>query len=111
MPKLTLKISCPECHEVIQASVQDNCRDFLIFVCPKCHKNVVCYDNKVDTISDRLVKKLISKKHLQYCGVVETASPAVMERGSGEGLTRNSLIDLKILLETSRDVNEFLSRI
>jgi hypothetical protein len=111
VPKLTLNIRCPECDHTIQASVTENYKDFIIFVCPKCHKNIVCYNNKVDVISDQCVKKLISKKHLQCCGVVETNTPALPEAGSGRALTNDSVIDLKILLETSQDVNDFLSKI
>jgi hypothetical protein len=111
VPKLTLNIHCPECNHTIQASVTENYKDFIILVCPKCHKNIVCYDNKVDVISDQCVKKLISKKHLQCCGVVETDAQASAECGSGKGLTNDSLTDLKILLETSQDVNDFLSKI
>ena len=110
MPKLNLTICCPQCNHTVQASVKDNYRNFLIFVCPNCHRNVAYYDNKVDIISDRLVKKLMSKKHLQYCGVLEN-NVAVMEHGSGKGLTRDSIMDLRILLETSQDVNDFISKI
>jgi hypothetical protein len=111
VPKTTLKIRCPECGEVIQASVQDSYRDFLIFVCPKCKNNVVCYDNKVDVISDQCVKKLLSKKHLQCCGIVESSSSDTMEYGSGKELTSDSVVDLKILLETSQDVSDFIAKI
>jgi hypothetical protein len=111
VPKLTLNVRCPECNHTIQASVTENYKDFIIFVCPKCHKNIVCYNNKVDVISDQCVKKLISKKHLQCCGVVETDAPAISESVTDKGLTKDTLIDLKILLETSVDVNDFISKI
>jgi ribosomal protein S27E len=109
VPKLTLKISCPGCKNIIQASVTNH-SNFLIFICPKCHKNVACYDNKIDIISDKLVRKLISKKHLQYCGVIEVNNPTP-QLCPDKGLTVDFFTDLKILLETSQDVNDFISKI
>ena len=109
MPKISVRINCPECNLPIQASVvQEDYKDFLLYSCPRCQKNVVYYNNKVKIISDRILKKLISQKKLKYCGNLGVAP---MEQGRGKGLTKESVTDLKILLETSKDINEFISKI
>jgi hypothetical protein len=95
----------------INANVQEDYKDFLILVCPRCYRNVAYYNNKVDIISNRLIKKLIAKKRLRCCGSIDIPSQILPEHGFGKGLTVESLIDLKILLETSKDVDEFISKI
>jgi hypothetical protein len=106
--KSVVKINCPECNLPINAQVQGEYGKFLLYVCPRCKSNVIFYDNKVDVVSDNILKKLIRKKKLRYCGIVDSIP---METGRGKGLSKESVTDLKILLETSQDVDDFLSKI
>jgi hypothetical protein len=111
MSKITsVKINCPDCECPIQASIVKDQYKFLLYVCPDCKKNIIYYKNKVEIISDEILKKLVAKNKLSCCGKLSSTAPAE-EPDTRKGLTKDFLVDLKILLETSNDVDDFISKI
>lgn len=101
----TVKIECPKCKLAIGAKVQE-LRDFLIYICPKCQSNVVYYNNKVDIISDKLLRKLLKQKRLASCGQIE-----IVDHKPHMAITMDDVTDLKISLETSKSVDDFLAKL
>lgn len=107
MHKISVKLDCPKCGFPVNASLEEDCRGFLLFVCPKCQSNVVYYNNKVDTISDFMVSKLIKNKKLKMCGILGAQSGSRL----GKLVDYDDIINLRIILETSLDVSDFLEKI
>lgn len=104
-----VKIVCPTCFKLIEAQL-DCSMKFFVYCCPVCSSNVVSYDNKVDVLSDRMIEYLKKTQKLKFCGkVVECVMP-VKNKISG-CLSNDQLTDLRILLETSKDSKDFLSKI
>ena len=108
---LTIEINCPKCRCPIKASIKRlGIKDFLIYICPECQGNVVYYKDKVDLISDRLLHKLFQKRKLKTCGVIDglqQSNPA----SDKKVITLGDVTNLKILLDVSKDVDDFLSKI
>ena len=102
----TLKFKCPKCHYTIKAELKKFC-DFILYRCPKCNRNVVYYNNKFDIISDKMVAKLRKNKKLK---LVSWASYPV-HKSKSEDITKDKIVDLKILMETEKDFNSFLAKI
>jgi hypothetical protein len=115
MAKTVLSLKCPKCHFPARAEC-DTFHKFIIYICPKCHSNVVFYDNKVDIISDRMVNSLKKKNKLKMCGnalfpiSLNEKIPPVKSPPS-EGITKDKILDLKILLETEKDIGSLLSKL
>jgi predicted RNA-binding Zn-ribbon protein involved in translation (DUF1610 family) len=108
MPKLTVKLGCPRCGFPANASLEnDDCQEFLLFICPKCHSNVVYYDQKLDVISDRLLAKLVHRKKLKTCGVLK-ATPN-FQRDASQPISEDDIINLRIALGTSDSIESFIS--
>ena len=104
----SIKINCPGCDHHVMAEINNGIGRFILFVCPNCHKNVIYFDNKVDTISDKALKKLIRRGKLHYCGVIDSEGVKKVE---SKEITPETVTDLKILLETSKSVDDFISKI
>jgi hypothetical protein len=120
MAKTVLSLACPKCHFPARAEIE-KFRKFIIYVCPKCQSNVVFYDNKVDILSDEMIRYLKSKKKLRMCG--NALFPVGLEKAnsspvnpsppssSQEVITKDKIMDLKILLETEKDLGSLLSKL
>jgi hypothetical protein len=107
MPEISLKLACPKCGLSVKASLGDNCSEFILFVCPKCQSNVVYYDHKIDVISNKLLSKLIRNKRLKMCGVLK----ANTSLRNNQPINFDDIVNLRIVLETSLGVDDFLSKI
>lgn len=116
---VVLKLKCPKCGCPARAEVKKQLYKFLIYVCPKCESNVVYYDNKTDIISDKLVESMAQKNKLQYSGQAvfpkkpkkQKSRPNREKTGLSGGITPDNIVDLKILLNTEKDFDSFLSQI
>jgi hypothetical protein len=106
MPKVSIKLGCPKCGFPVEASIED-CHEFLLFVCPQCQSNVVYYNNKLDIISNKMLSKLIRKNKLKQCGILNVDATEKLE----EPINADDIINLKIALQTSKDVKDFLQKI
>jgi hypothetical protein len=104
--KTTFK--CPRCGFEAKAIIRERYK-FVIYVCPKCQSNVAHYKNKLSIVSDRLVNSLVKTKRFKCCG--ELSFESKEKAPAGPGLTKDAITDLKILLETSKDVNTFLKKL
>ena len=107
MPKVSIKLGCPKCGFPVKASIEEYCHEFLLFVCPKCQSNVVYYNNKLDIISNRMVAKLLKRDKLKQCGILNVNA---MEKFD-EPINSDDVVNLKIALQTSKDVDDFLRKI
>ena len=103
----SVKLECPKCKLPIEAKIKKSHHEFLIYICPKCQSNVVHYSDKIDIISDKLLRKLLKQKRLTSCGQIEIGSASQAQRV----ISLDDVTDLKIVLETSKNVDEFLSKI
>ena len=112
--EIIIALECPRCHFPAQAHVE-KFHKFIIYICPKCQCNVVFYNNKIDLISDKMIKSLKRSKKLRFCGSALFPSldtektPFLPPTSSGEGITKDEITNLKILLETEKDFNKFLA--
>lgn len=111
MNKIIINLKCPKCHFPARAEVKNKLYKFLIYTCPKCSNNVVYYKNKVDILSNKYVESLRKKKKLQFCGDALFPLSKNIKKKKTEEITQDKIIDLKILLETEKDVDTFLSKI
>ena len=108
MYKTIVKLECPSCGYPAQAIIQQNSMKFLLFVCPDCQSNVVYYDHKLDIISDEMVNKLFQRNKLVECGnFTNTENPPI----NCQSLTPDDIVNLKIAIETSKSIEEFIKNI
>jgi len=108
MPEVSLKFDCPNCGCSVKAFIEDEeSRLFLFFVCPECKKNVVYYDNKLDIISDKMVMKLFRNDKLKICGELKSSQI----KFSDHVINEDDIANLKIMLGTSKDIDDFLEKI
>jgi predicted RNA-binding Zn-ribbon protein involved in translation (DUF1610 family) len=99
---------CPKCGFIARADIRKKYK-FVIYVCPDCKSNVVHYENKLSIISDRVVNSISQGKRFKRCGEINLQKAVKIP--TQQGLTKDSLIDLKILLETSKDIDTFIKSI
>lgn len=101
------KIECPKCSLEAHIEIRKYCK-FVIYICPRCKKNIVYYgDKKVTIISDKMLENLKRQKRLEACG--NALFPVIVkEKGV---ITKDQILNLKILLETEKDFNNFLRQI
>ena len=112
MPKMQntmVRIHCPHCNLPAKALLDKGYKKFLLYTCPRCSSNVVYFNNKVERISDNLLTKLLRKGKLQKCGDMLFTKKNNPPRDSA--ISVQDVIDLRILLNTCRDFDEFLSKI
>lgn len=113
MDKTTyLKLECPRCHSPVHAKVSKKIYKFLIYRCPICDSNVVYYENHVDILSDEFVSSLTRNENLSFFGEASFPMmvPSKAELGDEE-ITRDRIIDLRILLNTERSFEKFIEKI
>ena len=117
MDKISLNLKCPKCGLPARAQLEESYRKFIIYTCPKCRSNVAYYDNRIDIISNQLLRDLIKKKQLRYCGDVLFMSnqlkelPLLESNPCSEVITKDMITDLKILLNTEEDFDNILSQL
>lgn len=126
MERLSVNLKCPKCGLPGEASLEESAYKCILFICPRCRSNVVYYDNKIDVITDTCLSRVLKRKKLQFCGSVnfnkdnpdkgrksqensEKKSPLVHEEG--KPITRDDVLNLKILLATEGDIDSILSQI
>jgi predicted RNA-binding Zn-ribbon protein involved in translation (DUF1610 family) len=107
MPKISVKLACPKCGFPVSAAIENSHHKFLLFVCPKCQSNVVHYNNKLDIISNKMVKYLVEKNKLQMCGMLQID----MVPKPNHSITSDDVINIKIALGTTETVDDFLKKI
>ena len=106
------KLKCPKCFSPAHAEMDKNVYKFLIYKCPVCDSNVVYYDNKVDILSDEFVRKFSRDSNVVHCG--EALFPRISPsngKTSDEEITRDRIVDLKILLNTESSLDNLLLKI
>jgi len=101
------KVRCPSCS--LQACIEiRKFSRFVIYICPRCKNNIAYYGkDKVSIISDYMVASLKKQQKLEICG--DALFPIILKE-KGE-ITKDSILNLKILLETEKDFNNFLKQI
>ena len=112
MDKTTyLKLECPRCHSPACAKVNKKVYKFLIYKCPVCNSNVVYYENNIDILSDKFMNSLMKDKHLTFCrdALFPKISPS-NNKLKDEKITLDRIIDLRILLNTEKNFNEFIEK-
>lgn len=120
--KDTLNFECPQCHLPAEAVITEKYSKFIIYTCPKCRSNVVFYGDKIDIISDRLLRKLIVQGKLQSCGRVSFSDRkrsvrVRSDRPTNEPpprsgpITKDDILNLKIVLETMEDSEDIINNI
>lgn len=112
MNTITVDLKCPRCHLSTKARIDENYYKFLIYTCPKCGSRVAFFDNKLRIISDRLFQKLVNKNKLQYCGDISFKKKKIRYKNDfKEFITKDDILNLKILLETEQDSGSVLSKL
>ena len=108
-----IALACPECHLPANAVLNVKFNKFIIYTCPRCRSNVVFYRDKVETISDKLVDKLIRQGQLRFCGKVlfNNFQAAEAQSSREKPITADDITNLKILLETEQDAAKIISRL
>lgn len=100
------KLECPKCFLEAQIEIRKFCK-FVIYICPKCKSNIAYYNNKLSIISNRMVNSLKKQKRLEVCG--DALFPI---RAKDKGIiTKDQILDLKILLNTEKDFDNFLKQL
>ena len=94
-----IDLCCPTCHFPIKARLKNAKNKFLLYICPRCLSNVIHYDKKTDTISDKMVSFLKSKKKISICG---TSEPSKI------GISKKDVFDLKTFLESTDDSEQII---
>jgi methylphosphotriester-DNA--protein-cysteine methyltransferase len=108
MNKITTDFQCPRCGFVAKAETTKKYK-LVLYVCPQCKSNVANYENKSSIISNRLVQTVTKHQKFKRCGELSFKKKERAPRP--RELTKDVLLDLKILLETSNDVNSFIKNI
>lgn len=100
--KLLLKLMCPSCNKTIKAVVEEGLfKGFVLFSCPKCSSNVVCYENKVNVISNNMVKRLMKSRRLKSCGSIDVCPETPIKE--------TEIKKLKETLDKCETIEDFLS--
>lgn len=94
----TVIVCCPRCSLSAEAVLEQDYYKFIIYKCPRCGSNVVMYEDKIQVISNRLIKKLIKAGKLRFCGNISFKMPP-----HKPPITDDDILNLKILLETESD--------
>ncbi len=108
---IVLKFQCPKCGSPAHAEVKDQSYKFLLYVCPRCHSNVVHYDNKTDILSDSFALSVAKEYNLQFSGQAVVPKPKESSKEVPKEITEDTVLDLKILLNTETDFDTFLSKL
>ena len=98
-------VYCPNCSLPAEAVLEQSFHKFILYKCPRCKSNVVCYSNKISVISDNLVKKLLKQGKLKFCGSICFDTPPKKKPSTSRDgvISESDIMDLRILLETESD--------
>jgi hypothetical protein len=116
MRKATMKFECPKCHTEAKAMLDPSYK-FLIYKCPKCQSNVAFYKNKLTVVSDNMINILMKKNKIKLCQTGSTVEEIPQKKisikpvGCGDYITKDHILDLKILLETEKDFDSLISKL
>ena len=107
-----VKLKCPKCHHFANAKLDKKAYRVLIYRCPICSSNVVYYENNIDILSDEFMNSIIRSNKLRFCGdaFFHSISPS-KSKAKDEYITKDRIIDLKILLNTEKNFNRLLSKL
>ena len=100
------KFCCPKCGKEVTAIVQSTVVRNIIFKCPGCYSNVYIFNNKIGLLSDRFVAKLVRQKKVDYCGFVFDCERKIKRT---KAISKDDVLNLKILLETENNVDKIIS--
>ena len=95
---------CPQCGFYADAEISPRKYRFLIFRCPCCDINIVCYAGKTDVLSDELVDTMFHHNKLKYCGQLQLHDKPVQP-----GISDDDINNLKILLHTEHDSGRIIA--
>ena len=110
--KKSITLKCPKCGETTPVLFHRSTRKFVLYTCPKCDSNVVYYNNHVDVISDALVQKLMKKGKLRFCGNLDLKSrPKESRPVRDRVISKDDILDLRILLAKEEDVEKIVSKL
>jgi predicted RNA-binding Zn-ribbon protein involved in translation (DUF1610 family) len=110
MNNIITKFQCPKCGFVAHAEIKRKYK-FVIYACPKCNSNIAQYDNKINVISDRMVKAVANNRKFKCCGKLRLEKNEKPRIKTSSGLTNDAITDLKILLNTTKDIDTFIKSI
>jgi len=105
-----VNLSCPKCSFHVMAKLNLPYRKFILYVCPICQNNVVFYNNKVGIVSSDLVKSLINRNILQICGDALYTAYDLTQPKTGR-ISKDDILNLKILLETEQDFDKIVAKL
>ena len=106
----TIHLICPKCQLPALAELDKDFKKFVIYTCPRCRSNVVCYENKMEVLSDRLVNRLLKSGRLEFCGEVSFHNFR-SRRLRTDPISGDDVTNLRILLETESDSAKIISRL
>jgi len=109
MNKIQVKVKCPQCGLNAKAQLKDY-KKFIIYKCPGCKENVVCYKDKIEIISEKLIRKLLRKGALVSCGDILFKNPDYKDK-EREPITKDDIINLRIMLETETNWEKILEQL
>lgn len=101
MQNTTFMVKCPRCSLKAEAVIGEY-NKFFLYRCPRCSANVVHFNDKTRTISDKMLKKLIKKGKLDFCGHISFNSK------KHTAITDDDILNLKILLNLKSDPAEII---
>lgn len=99
-------LACPKCSLEAQIEIRKYCK-FVIYVCPRCHSNIAYYADKLSIISDNMLNSLKKQKRLEVCG--NALFP--IKSKDRETITKDTILNLKILLNTEKDFDNLLKQL
>lgn len=128
MEHTSVNLHCPRCRLPGEAVLDESAFKCILYTCPRCHSNVVYYDNKIDIITDECLNKLLKKKKLQFCGNVtfkgkdekpkrrrplkkKEPSKTSLSHDKEKPISKDDVLNLKILLDTEDDLDSILSQL
>ena len=103
MAKTIASFICPKCFCPVD-TVVDSIYLFVLYRCPECRSNVVCYGNKVSIVSNRLINKLIASGRLKIFSDKKLVSETSC-------ISEDQIQNLHMLMETEKDFDSFLKKI
>lgn len=110
-----LSLKCPKCGLPARADLKSKFHKFLIYTCPRCRSNVVYYKHKLDVLSDQFVEALLQNGRLKFCGNVlfsnNNFKPTEAQSSRDRAIDTDDITNLKILLETEKDISKIISNL
>lgn len=99
-------VKCPVCRSEIRLVAEES--NPIVFSCYGCNRSVVLHNNRVFTVDRSYFKKLLARYPSKACGRILCSK---VSEEAGRLITEDKIEVLHNLLEGSRDVKEFLTKI